>query len=189
MVTISMAGATAVAVALTMPAAEAAFVYVPPDGPAQSAIEYDATEIRAPVSEGVQGKEGGREIPGAAREGGAPLETVSDPGVGAGEDHAPTTAEAEGGAPDPGLWHVRPGETLREVLGRWGARAGMEVLFLTDRRYRLHEGRTFAGPLAEAADGLFATLSHLPHPPVGERRSDGRTLAVLHRSRPAGDGQ
>ena len=160
MVTISMAGATAVAVALTVPAAEAAFVYVPPHESAPTAVEVGDSEVAAAVSETVD------------REG-----------------RAPTAVEAGIGDLDPGLWHVRPGETLREVLGRWGGRAGIEILFLTDRRYRLHEGRTFAGPFAEAADSLFVTLSHLPHPPVGERRSDGPTLAVLHRSRPAGDGQ
>ena len=110
-----------------------------------------------------------------------------------GEEHdaAPvgSTVEAVVEDNDPESWHVRPGETLREALSRWGGRAGIEVLFLTDRRYSLHEGRTFGGPFAEAADALFVHLSHLPHPPVGERRSDGRTLADLHRSRPAGDRQ
>ena len=160
MVTISMACAMAVAVALTAPEAEAAFVYVPPHESVPAAIEAGDGEIGAAVSGTVDG-----------------------------EGRARTAVEASTGDPDPGLWHVRPGEALREILRRWGGRAGIEVLFLTDRRYRLHEGRTFAGSFTEAADALFATLSHLPHPPVGERRSNGRTLAVLHRSRPAGDGQ
>ena len=155
-----MAGATAVAVALTVPAAEAAFIYVPAHAPAPTAIEAGDSEVGAAVSETVDG-----------------------------EGRTSTAVEASIGDLDPGLWHVRPGETLRNVLGRWGRRAGIEVLFLTDRRYRLQEGRTFAGPFAEAADALFATLSRLPHPPVGEQRSDGATLAILHRSRQAGDGQ
>ena len=159
MVTISMAGVMAVAVALTVPAAEAAFLYVPPHEPVPTAIEAGDSEVGAAV-----------------------FETVDR------EGRARTAVKASIGDLDPGLWHIRPGETLREVLGRWGGRAGIEVLFLTDRRYRLHEGRTFAGPFAAAADSLFATLSRLPHPPVGERRSDGGTLAVLHRSRQAGGG-
>ena len=69
---------------------------------------------------------------------------------------------------------------LREALDRWGGRAGVDVLFLTDRRYRLHEGRAFAGTFDEASRDLFAALSHLPHPPAGEMRPDGRTLAVMH---------
>ena len=91
-----------------------------------------------------------------------------------------------------GLWQVRAGEMLREALDRWGDRAGVEVLFLTDRRYRLHEGRAFEGSFDEAARTLFSALSHLPHAPVGELRPDGRTLAVMHGSsgmRPAGDGR
>ena len=35
------------------------------------------------------------------------------------------------------VWRVDEGEMLRAVLARWAARAGTEVLFLTDRRYRL----------------------------------------------------
>lgn len=83
-----------------------------------------------------------------------------------------------------GPWQVRPGEMLRDILGRWGRRAGVEVLFLTDRRYRLHEGRTFEGPFENAVEALFAALSHLPHPPAGETRAGGRTLAVMHKSDP-----
>ena len=44
------------------------------------------------------------------------------------------------GEPGPDRWHVHPGEMLRDVLARWGGDAGVEVMFLTDRRYRLHEG-------------------------------------------------
>ena len=90
----------------------------------------------------------------------------------------------KGGAAQPRavLWHVHPDETLRRVLGRWGGRAGVEVLFLTDRRYRLHEARTFSGSFTEATEALFAALSHLPHPPVGELKRNGRALAVLHRA-------
>ena len=160
MVTISMAGAAVVALALTAPAAEAAFLYVSPHESASTAIEAGDGEVGAAVSETVGG-----------------------------EDRPRTAVEASIGDLDAGLWHVRPGETLREALRRWGGRAGIEILFLTDRRYRLHEGRTFAGPFPAVADALFAHLSHLPHPPVGERRSEGRTLAVLHRSRSAGDRQ
>ena len=93
-----------------------------------------------------------------------------------------TGTEAGTVEPGSGRWHVHPGETLRGVLDRWGGRAEFEVLFLTDRRYRLHEARTFAGSFDEATQGLFAALSHLPHPPVGALRPDGRTLAVLHQA-------
>lgn len=81
-----------------------------------------------------------------------------------------------------GLWNVQPGEMLRAALSRWGGHRGVEVVFLTDRRYRLHEARTFAGSFEEAARALFSALSHLPHPPVGEMRADGRTYAVTHRA-------
>ena len=98
-------------------------------------------------------------------------------------EHAPGQFSDAG----PGGWQVHAGETLRATLNRWGARAGVDVLFLTDRRYRLGENRTFGGGFAAAARTLFAALAHLPRPPVGELSNDGRTLTVLHRARSSGE--
>ena len=47
-------------------------------------------------------------------------------------------------------WRVKAEETLEAALKRWGARAGVDVLWLTDRRYLLHEERTFRGTWIEA---------------------------------------
>ena len=95
---------------------------------------------------------------------------------------APDAAEDGGG-----VWRVNAGDTLRATLARWGTRAGVDVLVLTDRRYRLHEARDFPGRFAGAVDALFAALAHLPHPPAGALSADGRTLTVLHRPPRAGD--
>ncbi len=191
---------TVTVAAMTSPA-EADFLYVPPRelaAPAESgkepapAVHEVATERYARGSDEIGGEPAEaathtdgidahrRETP---RRVAAPLRVA-----------APRYADAEpleksGSA---GLWQVRAGEMLREALGRWGAHAGIEVLFLTDRRYRLHEGRAFEGSFDEAARTLFSALSHLPHPPAGELRPDGRTLAVMHGlsgMRPAGDGR
>ena len=81
-----------------------------------------------------------------------------------------------------GVWRVEAGDTLRAVLERWGTRAGVEVLFLTDRRYRLHRGQAFEGAFIDAVRALFFALSHLPHPPAGEFTAGGRSLAVTHRA-------
>ena len=81
-----------------------------------------------------------------------------------------------------GVWRVHAGETLREALGRWGARAGTDVVFLTDRRYRLNGDAAFEGGFAQAAQALFEALAHLPHPPEGAVSADGRSLAVTHRA-------
>ena len=99
----------------------------------------------------------------------------------------PDVAAPPPGEPAHAGWQVHAGETLRAALDRWGARAGIDVLFLTDRRYRLNENRTFEGGFAEAAQALFAALAHLPRPPVGELSGDGRTLTVLHRVRSLGE--
>lgn len=99
----------------------------------------------------------------------------------------PDVAAPPPGEPAHAGWRVHVGETLRAALNRWGARAGIDVLFLTDRRYRLNENRTFEGGFAEAAQALFAALAHLPRPPVGELSGDGRTLTVLHRVRSLGE--
>ena len=170
-----VAGAAALALAAVVPAAQSDFLYVPPEGPAPSAIKADTSAGPGQVSEAAAHESGG-----------------------------PVAVGAKAAGPGRGLWRGRSGEMLREVLRRWGARAGVEVLVLTDRRYRLHEGRRFEGSFAEASDALFAALAHLPHPPVGTLRAGGRTLAVLHqvslhqasphqaslhRARRAGEGQ
>ena len=133
------------------------------------------------------------------------VETAAVEAAGAAREQVRGPADESGA----GLWQVRSGEMLRDAMSRWGRRAGVEVLFLTDRRYRLHEGRAFAGSFEDAAGALFAALAHMPHPPVAEARQGGRTYAVLYqaslyraspyrakrhrvwpdRVRPVGDGQ
>ena len=79
------------------------------------------------------------------------------------------------------VWRVREGEMLRGVLARWAERAGTDVVFLTDRRYRLDGDASFEGGFADAAQALFLSLSHLPHAPVAARSEGGTTLVVRHR--------
>ena len=86
------------------------------------------------------------------------------------------------------VWRVRAGETLRGVLARWGVRAGADVVFLTDRRYRLEGAASFGGEFAQATQALFEALGHLPHPPEGAVSANGRSLAVTHRVSAANHG-
>ena len=179
--------AMAVSVAAMTAPAEADFLYVPPLEPAAAAEN---------------GKDHGPVVREAATERNDPANgpTPGDPkdastrteGIGAHrrESRRYDNAEPLAKSDSPTFWRVHAGEMLRESLGRWGVAAGVEVLFLTDRRYRLHEGRTFEGSFDEAVEDLLAALSHLPHSPAGEMRPGGRTLAVMHwagRVRPAGD--
>ena len=119
---------------------------------------------------------------------GAPVPAERGPGDGRRD---PETAAAAGGdaavddigpGPGPAVWRVDAGEKLRTVLARWGARAGTEVLFLTDRRYRLDGAAAFEGGFMDAVQALFRRLSHLPHAPVAARSEGGTTLAVRHRA-------
>ena len=151
--------AVALATVCLSTAGHAGFLYVPQDG-------------TAPI--GIEG-------------GGAASQRASDSA--ASGDARMAADDPAAAKPGSGRWRVHPKEMLREVLDRWAGRAGMEVLFLTDRRYRLHEGRDFRGSFEEATRALFSSLSHMPHPPAGELRPGGRTLAVLHRARLAGDGR
>ena len=82
----------------------------------------------------------------------------------------------------PSVWRLHEGEMLRSALARWGARAGVDVLFLTDRRYRLEAAASFEGGFMDAVQALFRGLSHLPHPPVAAR-AEGAALVVRHRLR------
>ena len=70
---------------------------------------------------------------------------------------------------------------LRAVLARWAARAGTEVVFLTDRRYRLDGAAAFEGGFSDAVQALFRGLSHLPHAPVAAQSEGGSVLVVRHR--------
>ena len=161
---VTMTISMTISMVVVAPVARAAFLYVPPEEPAAIAVESVSPEESVPVPEQEPGQE---------------------------HDAMPvgSTVEAVIENFDPEFWRVRSGETLRGVLSRWGARGGVEVLFLTDRRYRLHETRVFEGSFAAATHSLFASLNHLPHAPVGEPRPDGRTLAVMHRAHPVGGGQ
>ena len=79
------------------------------------------------------------------------------------------------------VWRVREGEMLRAVVARWAERAGTDVVFLTDRRYRLDGDAAFEGGFMDAVQALFRSLSHLPHPPLAARSEGGTALVVRHR--------
>lgn len=78
-------------------------------------------------------------------------------------------------------WRVARGEMLRAILERWGSRGGVDMVWLTDRRWRIDSDHAFTGTFSEAVAALLFALSHLPHAPVGELSGDGRSLAILHR--------
>ena len=79
-----------------------------------------------------------------------------------------------------GDWRLNAGETLFDVLRRWGARAGVEVAVLTDRSWRIGASRVLRGrTFDEACAALLVGLSHMPHPPAAER--NGSVLSVTHR--------
>lgn len=79
-------------------------------------------------------------------------------------------------------WRLRAGETLVEVLRRWGARAGVEVVVLTDRSWRIGADRVLRGrTFDQACAALLIGLSHMPHPPAAER--NGSVLSLTHRLR------
>ena len=79
------------------------------------------------------------------------------------------------------VWRVHAGETLREALARWGGRADVQVLFLTDRGWRLDGAAALEGGFMDAVRALFRGLSHLAHAPVAARPGGGSTLVVTHR--------
>ena len=81
----------------------------------------------------------------------------------------------------PAAWRVVTGELLRDVLDRWGDRGGVDIVWLTDRRWRLDESRLYEGTFLDAARQLLFALSHLPVAPVGELAANGRTLTIVHR--------
>ncbi|MCY4500204.1 MAG: TcpQ domain-containing protein [Alphaproteobacteria bacterium] len=78
-------------------------------------------------------------------------------------------------------WRVAAGEMLRTILDRWGSKGVVDIVWLTDRRWRVDENHVFTGTFSEAVAALLFALSHLPHAPAGELSGDGRSLVILHR--------
>jgi len=148
---VTVAVAALALVALSSAPASGGFRYVPPPEP-----EFAQDEKSVPGEADIDSAPG----PGPA---------VLDPGV----DGTSVS--------DTSVWRVHEGEMLRAALARWAARAGMDVVFLTDRRYRLDGKAAFEGRFANAVQALFRSLSHLPHPPVAARSEGGTALVVRHR--------
>ena len=144
--------------------ASAGFRYVPP---AQ-------TEAAAESADKGSGEAGAKRGTAAAQGTDVPHEPAPGPGQ-------PVS--------DTSVWRVHAGETLRDVLARWGARTGADVVFMTDRRYRLEGAASFGGGFGEAVRTLFAALAHLPHPPKSAISADGGSLVVTHRATAAHHGR
>ncbi len=83
--------------------------------------------------------------------------------------------------PEPEVWRVAPGELLADVLARWGGRAGVAIVWLTDRRWRIDQGVTFRGTFDQATRSLLFGLSHLAFAPVAQFAPAAATLAIVHR--------
>ena len=166
-----MTGALLLAAALALDAsvAFAGFRYVPPEPPpAADELPEPAARGPVPLAAGAQGAEAGGPAAGPGTR--VPGTSVSGARV-SGTSVSGTS-----------VWGVREGEMLRAALARWGARAGVEILFLTDRRYRLEAAADFEGGFMDAVQALLRGLSHLPHPPVAAR-AEGAALVVRHRMR------
>ena len=118
-----------------------------------------------------------------AETGAVPAEAIAKSPAGAdiGPPPGPGPAVMDPRVSGASVWRVREGEMLRGVLARWAERAGTDVVFLTDRRYRLDGDASFEGGFADAAQALFRSLSYLPHAPVAARSEGGTTLVVRHR--------
>ena len=100
--------------------------------------------------------------------------------------HVFPAAAGQGGASDDtepahGVWTITAGELLDDVLRRWGDEADVDIVWLTDRRWRIDQAATFRGDFADATRALLFSLSHLSHAPVAQFAASGRTLAIVHR--------
>jgi len=148
--------------------AEAGFRYVPAVGVGEAGAKADAGEEteRADAGHGDPAPGSGPAVSGRS---------VSGTSVSGARVSGPSVSGTK-------VWRIHAGETLRAALSRWAARAGADVTFLTDRRYRLDGEAAFEGVFPDAVEALFRGLAHLPHPPTGAVSADGRSLAVTHRA-------
>ncbi len=155
------AALTVLLLAVSAAPASAGFRYVPP--------ETDAAQAEVPARQ-ADARDGST---GAAA---ADIEPAPVPG----RDVSGTSVSGTS-VSGTSVWRVHAGERLREVLARWGVRADVEVLFLTDRGWRLDGAAAFEGGFMDAVQALFRGLSHLPHAPAAARSEGGTALVVTHR--------
>ena len=157
-----MAVSMAVAMALAVPCASAAFLYLPPDETSVAVSRAVGSDI---------GSTAARRPEDPTVEGDVTVSPLQVPVTTTGARQVePANGGAEAAAQAIGLWRIGADETLREILERWGERAGVEVLFLTDRRYRLHEARVFEGKVHRGGAG--AARSACPSAACARRRGE-----------------
>ena len=177
-----MGAALAIALlALSAAPAAAGFRYVPP---VEAAAEPAEAIAKSPGAADIGPPPG----PGPAIVSGTRVMEPTVSGASVLDPSISGTSVSGASVLDPRVWRVREGEMLRAVLARWAKRAGTDVVFLTDRRYRLEGNAAFEGGFADTVQALFRSLSHLPHPPLAARSEGGTALVVRHRMRGAGEG-
>ena len=76
-----------------------------------------------------------------------------------------------------GVWRVEAGDTLRAVLERWGTRAGVEVLFLTDRATACTAARRSKAPSSTPCGRCSSRF------PICRTRPPGNSPPAARRSR------
>ena len=174
-----------VGVALASPEVEAEFLYIPPEQEELPTLAMASPlEDEAELVSLLMGDESAvvMQVPKNL----LPAEDTSSTGA-----KAPVRAAALGpdgigsaagdeAAVDPG-WEVAIGTTLAQVLEEWGARAGVEILMLTDREYEIGSSHVFQGDFVDAVRALLFGLGDLPYAPVAQVLNGGAVLAVYHR--------
>lgn len=87
-------------------------------------------------------------------------------------------------APQPVMaaaWSANPGETLRDVLAKWSAKANTTLSWATDYNYRLNHAASFNGSYEAAVEGLldqFRKVEPRPYGELAKSATGGRVLVI-----------
>ena len=75
-------------------------------------------------------------------------------------------------------WEARPGDTLRELLTRWGEQAGWTVIWSLERDYHLEAGVVFRGRFVDVAGAIVRVFARATPAPIGTFYQGNRVLVI-----------
>lgn len=75
-------------------------------------------------------------------------------------------------------WEAVSGDTLRDLLMKWGAQSGWSVIWKLDRDYHLEAGVIFRGTFTEVSSALIRSFARATPAPIGTFYKGNRVLVV-----------
>lgn len=75
-------------------------------------------------------------------------------------------------------WEAKSGDTLRNLLMKWGEESGWTVIWKLDRDYHLEAGVVFRGTFTEVSGALIRSFARATPAPIGTFYKGNRVLVI-----------